>query len=185
MSRRPAGSSTVAVLEAFDRGAQEDSAGRTEPVVRVVELVRIADAVVVLALTVPVLDIGEGGCPQRVVGRRVTAATGLPVGVERRDVRSAVLDQRRIPPVRGRRAVPETEQAVPVDPAWDLSCRRSGRTSARGRCSATTASDRTFAGIPGPTTTKGTRTSVSNAVSFPGPSRYSPMWKPLSDVNTK
>jgi len=40
------------------------------------------------------------------------------------------------------------------------------------------------AGTPGPDTISGTRMSVSNAVIFPGPRRYSPMWYPLSELNT-
>ena len=38
--------------------------------------------------------------------------------------------------------------------------------------------------MPGPATTSGTRMSVSNAVILPGFSRYSPMWYPLSELNT-
>ena len=40
------------------------------------------------------------------------------------------------------------------------------------------------AGIPGPEITSGTWMSVSNAVILPGISRYSPVWSPLSELNT-
>ena len=40
------------------------------------------------------------------------------------------------------------------------------------------------AGTPGPVTTSGTWMSVSNAVSLPGISRYSPVCRPLSELNT-
>ena len=40
------------------------------------------------------------------------------------------------------------------------------------------------AGTPGPAITSGTWMSVSNAVSLPGLSRYSPVCRPLSELNT-
>ncbi len=39
--------------------------------------------------------------------------------------------------------------------------------------------------MPGPTAMNGTRMSESNAVPLPGSSWWSPMWKPLSEANTK
>ena len=94
-----------------------------------------------------------------------------------------VFDQHGAPPAPDTApAAEEQHQAAPVDRPRDLA--PPSRLNVGRGSTFDTARGSSAPGHLGPITISGTRMSVSNAVCLPCRSRYSPMWKPLSELKT-
>ena len=179
---RPASRAVVAVPERADLSVQQLELRGREAAGEVVKLEWVVSEVVELALPVVVLDVEELVGADCVVGPRVSARGLLKVGVDAAQVRAVVLDEDRVAPSAGvsprssgKRLWPSLGRSVlPI----------AANVLARSMFSAI-ASVLVPAGTPGPTTTSGTWMSVSNAVSLPGVRRYSPVCRPLSELNTR
>jgi predicted MFS family arabinose efflux permease len=93
----PAGGSGMAVLQGAERlgqGGWDALSGQ------VVQLVWVGHGVVVLLRAARVPHVERGRGPHRLVSRRVTWTSGLPVRVARREIRAVMLDENGLPPVR-------------------------------------------------------------------------------------
>ena len=162
----PASCACKALHLAAETASSRCSSARTGP-----------SEVVVLTLAVLVLHVDGVRQSQRLVRQGIPAAgrRGVRPGFDS-EVRPVVLDERGVAPVRRRlprrsatRLFPSTLPA-PCPPGRVVRRSDRGRRSRRPRH--VLARD-TF----GPATTSGTWMSVSNAVSLPGVSRWSPMWQ--------